>query len=332
MEHLPGGEPAAPSLPWVEKYRPKTLEEVVGQEGTVARLIAYRDARQMPHLLFAGPPGTGKTACAVALVRGMFSRDWQDNFLELNASDERGIDVVRENIKSFARVSALGEATFRALFLDEADMLTADAQAALRRTMERFSSTCRFILSVNSSARVIEPLQSRCALFRFRPLPDEAVAKRLRAVAEAEGVEVAKDGLEALVRVAEGDLRRAINSLQGASLLGKRVDGARVYETAAEARPEEVREMVDLALGGKFLKARVLLGALLERGVGGEDLLRRIHRLLVEREVEDGELARLVDRTGEADFRLAQGADERIQLEALLAQMALRKARPQTPE
>ncbi len=317
-------DPAASTLPWVEKYRPKTLEEVVGQGETVARLIAYRDTREMPHLLFAGPPGTGKTACAVALVRGMFPEDWRANFLELNASDERGINVVRENIKNFARTATSGEARFRTLFLDEADMLTADAQAALRRTMERFSSTCRFVLSVNSSARVIEPIQSRCALFRFRPLPDDAVGKRLRAVAGAEGVDLAKDGVEALVRVAEGDLRRAINGLQGAALLGKRVDGPRVYEAASEARPEEVREMVELALGGKFLKARVLLGTLLERGVGGEDLLRRVHRLLVEREMEDGELARLIDRTGEADFRLAEGADERIQLEALLAHMALR--------
>lgn len=320
-------DPAASHLPWVEKYRPKSLEEVVGQEQTVARLIAYRDSKEMPHLLFAGPPGTGKTACAVALVRGMFGEEWRANFLELNASDERGIDVVREDIKNFARTAASGGARFRMLFLDEADMLTADAQAALRRTMERFSSTCRFILSVNSSARVIEPIQSRCALFRFRPLPAEAVAARLRSVAQAEGIELTEEGVEALVRVAEGDLRRALNTLQGASLLGKRVDGARVYETAAEARPEEVREMVDLALGGKFLKARLLLGTLLERGVGGEDLLRQVHRLLVEREMEDGELARLVDRTGEADFRLAEGADERIQLEALLAHMALGKRR-----
>lgn len=323
----PPGEGERTGLPWTEKYRPRTLEEVVGQEPTVARLVAYREAKEMGHLLFAGPPGVGKTACAVALVRGMFPEDWRANFLELNASDERGIHVVRESIKSFARSAPSGSARFRTLFLDEADMLTADAQAALRRTMERFSPTCRFILSANTSARIIEPIQSRCALFRFRPLGGEAMKGRLRHIARQEGLELAPDGLDALVHLAEGDLRRAINSLQGASLLGRRIDGPRVYEAAAEARPEEVRELVETALAGNFLKARLLLGSLLERGVAGEDLLRRLHRAVVEREMEDGGKALLIDRMGETDFRLAEGADERLQLEALLAFMALHTQR-----
>src|SRR3990170_8069308 len=150
---------------WVEKYRPKTLEDVVGQNEIVARLKAYVRAKNLPHLLFAGPAGTGKTTCAIALARDMFGENWRMNYHELNSSDERGIDVVRSKIKEIARLAPFGGTSFKVIFLDEADNLTADAQAALRRTMETYSKTSRFILSANYSSRLIEPIQSRCAVF-----------------------------------------------------------------------------------------------------------------------------------------------------------------------
>lgn len=309
---------------WVEKYRPQKLSEVVGQEEVTSRLQSYVKTGNMPHLLFAGPAGTGKTTCSIALAREMFGEGWRQNFQELNASDERGIDVVRGKIKEFARTAPIGGASFKVIFLDEADALTADAQSALRRTMERFAGTARFILSCNYSSRIIEPIQSRCAVFRFRPLKPEDVTKMVRKVAQAEKVEVAKDGLEALLYVAQGDLRRAVNTLQVAGSLGKRVDEDAIYKVTATARPEEVKAMLELALKGEFLKARDKLDEMLVTyGLSGEDVLKQVHRAIFDLAVADLAKVELLDRVGEADFRLVEGANERIQIEALLAHFAI---------
>ncbi|HEV8359510.1 MAG TPA: replication factor C small subunit [Candidatus Thermoplasmatota archaeon] len=309
---------------WVEKYRPLKLADVVGQEEVTSRLQAYVKSGNMPHLLFAGPAGTGKTTSAIALARELFGEDWRQNFQELNASDERGIDVVRGKIKEFARTSPLGGASFKIIFLDEADALTDDAQSALRRTMERFAGTARFVLSCNYSSRLIEPIQSRCAVFRFRPLKPEDITKMVRKVAKEEKLEVSKDGLEALLYVASGDMRRAINTLQVAGSLGKEVTEESIYKVTATARPEEVKAMLESALKGDFLKARDALDTMLVTyGLSGEDVLKQVHRAVFELPIPDDVKVDLVDRVGEADFRLVEGASERIQIEALLARFAL---------
>ena len=208
---------------WIEKYRPQTLSEVVGHETIVERLQSYVDRNDLSHMLFAGPAGTGKTTSAMAIAHELYGEDWQEHFLELNASDERGIDVVRDRIKSFARTS-FGGVDYRIIFLDEADALTSEAQAALRRTMEQFSNNVRFILSCNYSSQIIDPIQSRCAVFRFSPLSDEAVEEQIRHIAEAEDIEVTDGGVAALVYAADGDMRKAINGLQAAAVMGGRVD------------------------------------------------------------------------------------------------------------
>jgi len=309
---------------WVEKYRPKSLEEVVGQEEIVERLKAYARMGNLPHLLFAGPAGTGKTTCAIALARDMFGEDWRQNYYELNSSDERGIDTVRTKVKEIARLAPFGGTNFKIIFLDEADNLTADAQAALRRTMETYSKTSRFILSANYSSRLIEPIQSRTAVFRFRPLKPEAIAEYIGRIAKAEKLKITDDGMEALVYVAEGDMRRAVNALQVAASLGSTVDAEVLYKVSSTIRPEEVKALIEKALEGEFLRAREVLDKLLiEYGLSGEDIVRQLHRTVFDLNIPDESKVRLLDRIGETDFRLTEGSSERIQIESLLAHFAL---------
>ncbi|MBI4017825.1 MAG: replication factor C small subunit, partial [Candidatus Aenigmarchaeota archaeon] len=233
---------------WTEKYRPKKLEEIVGQSAIVSRLKALVHERSVPHMLFAGPAGTGKTTAALCIARELYGEQWKNNYLELNASDERGIDVVRNKVKDFARTRAIGEAQFKIILLDEADALTPEAQQALRRTMEQYARTCRFILSCNYSSRIIDPIQSRCAVFRFSNLGKNDAESALVKIAEGEGLKISKDGLDALLYVTEGDMRRSINLLQSCSVTKKEVDERAIFGVAAQARPEDVREMVVLAL------------------------------------------------------------------------------------
>ncbi|RLI81195.1 replication factor C small subunit [Archaeoglobales archaeon] len=305
---------------WVEKYRPRTLSEVVGQDEVIQRLRGYVEKRNIPHLLFAGPPGTGKTATAIALTRDMFGDLWRDNFIEMNASDERGIDVVRHKIKEFARTAPIGDVPFKIIFLDEADALTADAQAALRRTMEMYSRSCRFILSCNYVSRIIEPIQSRCAVFKFRPVPKESMRKRLLEICQKEGVKITDDGMDALLYVAGGDFRRAINALQGAAAIGEIIDADTIYQITATARPEEIGKLIDTALNGDFIKAREMLDKLMvEYGMSGEDIVTQLFREIISSPIDEKLKVLLIDKLGEVDFRLTEGANERIQLDAYLA-------------
>ncbi len=308
---------------WIEKYRPATLDEVVGQEAITSRLSGYVEQEDLPHLLFSGPAGVGKSSAAIAIAHERYGEDWEQNFLELNASDERGIDVVRDRIKNFAR-SSFGGYDYRVIFLDEADSMTGDAQSALRRTMEQFSHNTRFILSCNYSSQIIDPIQSRCAVFRFSPIPDEAVAERIREIAETEGIELADDGVDALVYAADGDMRKAINALQAAAVLGDTVDEEAVYTITSTARPEDIQEMVEAALEGDFTMARSVLDELLtDQGLAGGDVIDQLHRAVWDFGLDDEAAVRLLDRIGEADYRIAEGANERLQLEALLAAVAL---------
>jgi replication factor C small subunit len=309
---------------WIEKYRPKKLEDVVGQTEVIKRLSSYIKSKNLPHLLFSGQPGVGKTASAICVAREIFGEDWTNNFTELNASDERGIDVVRTKIKNFARTSPLGDADFKIIFLDEADALTSDAQSALRRTMEKYTSTCRFILSCNYSSKIIEPIQSRCAVYRFRPISGEAVEQRIKYIAETEGITLTKDGLEAIKYVAAGDMRRAINALQAAAMIDKTVNMDAIYKTTSTARPEEIVELIRQALDGHFIKARSQLDYLMiEQGLSGEDMMVQIYRAMLDMTIPDKLKVDMIDKIGEIDFRMAEGANDRIQLEALIAHFML---------
>ena len=309
---------------WIEKYRPQKLADIVGQDEIVERLSSYVRSGNLPHLLFTGSAGVGKTTAAVTLAREFFQDSWQMNFRELNASDERGIDVVRNQIKQFARTTPLGDATFKILFLDEADALTTDAQAALRRTMESYAQTCRFILSCNYSSKIIDPIQSRCAIYRFKPLGPEAVREEVRRIASREGLTITDGAMDAIVYIAQGDMRKAINAVQGAAIISATIDEKRVYSITSTARPDEIEELLALALKGDFDGAESLLAQLLhERGIAPNELINQMYRALLKREMDRGLKVRLIDHLGEADFRLSEGANSDIQMEALIARFVL---------
>jgi replication factor C small subunit len=310
--------------PWVEKYRPRKLSEIIGHEAIVKRLENFAKSRDLPHLLLAGRAGLGKTTAALALARELFGEDLPECFLEMNASDERRIGDVRGKIKDFARTLPLAKAPFKIILLDEADSLTQDAQQALRRTMEKYASNTRFILSCNYSSRIIEPIQSRCAVFRFVPLKDEEVKKILEHIIEKEGVKADEKALDAILLISRGDARKAINVLQGASALGKKVSEDDVFKVASRATPKEVKEMVELAAKGKFSEARKALEDLmLKYGMTGEDVLEQVYSIITSLDVSDRKKVELVDRLGEYDYRIGSGAGEKIQLEAMLAQIVL---------
>ena len=290
-------------------------------------LSAYVKEKNMPNLLFCGLPGIGKTTAALALARDLYGENYQESILELNASDERGIDVVRGKIKDFARTVSLNEVPFKIIFLDEADSLTNDAQNALRRTMELYVGATRFILSANYSSKIIEPIQSRCSVFRFRPLSGEETAEMIKRVAQEEKLKLDKEATDALLYVSEGDMRRAINALQGAALTSSHITSAAVYKSAARAEPKEIKEMMDLALDRKFIEARKKLHqVMIEYGMSGEDVLLQMYRTIDQLSISEREKVAIVDKIGEYNFRLVEGANEILQIEALLAQLLLIKS------
>jgi len=309
---------------WTEKYRPKKFEELVGQEEVIKRIKNLTSSLNIPHLLFAGPAGTGKSTLALIVVRELFGENWRENYLELNASDERGIQVIREKVKDFARTKSLSTTTFKVIFLDEADALTRDAQQALRRTMENFSSTCRFILSCNYSSKIIDPIQSRCALFRFKLLEKKDIEKIIRRITEAESLEIEQGAIDVIYEASEGDCRRVINLLQATASISPKITKDLIETVVAQAKPRDIRVVLDYALSGDFANAREkLLDIMLRESISGQDIIKAIQKEIWNLNVEPELKVKLTEKTGEIEFRLVEGSDEFIQLEALLASFVL---------
>jgi len=313
---------------WVEKYRPKNLDEVVGLKEVVESLKSFlRNPKTMPHLLLAGIPGTGKTTVALCIARELFGKNWRTFTLELNASDERGIDTVRDRVKDFSRYgrAAFGNVPFALIILDESDQMTGAAQTALRRIMETSSRTSRFILICNQSGKIIEPIQSRCAIFRFSKLDRKAMMEHLCCIAAKEKISLTPEASERIVDYAEGDLRHAINALQTASAYRDGVvDEKTVSQVIGEASPVQVQLMIRKALYGDFSEARRIMYDLIGSfGFSGSEIVRQMQRELFKMSsLTPEQKADLSNIIGEYDYRLTQGANSDIQLNALLAQFA----------
>lgn len=322
--HRPPSQPySRMSELWVEKHRPRSVSQIRGQSSAVERLVVYAANIDFPHLLFAGPPGTGKTTAAMALARDVFGEGFRENMLEMNASDERKLESIRTKVKQFARTAPLHGADFKIIFLDEADALTNDAQGALRRIMEKYAETCRFILSCNYSSKIIEPIQSRCAVFRFRPLPDDDVKQQIEHVAKEEGVELDDDACIAIVDISRGDLRKAITALQVAAALNPHVSRAMIYETNATAPPEALQAYLLACREDGFHAARRRLRELLDKfGLAGTDMVNQLHRELYNSEfLSEAAKLDLTELMAEIDFRLVEGGGEDLQLDAMTARI-----------
>ncbi|MFW5847010.1 MAG: replication factor C small subunit [Nanoarchaeota archaeon] len=309
---------------WTEKYRPLKFSEMVGQENIVKRVQSLTNSLNIPHLLFAGPAGTGKSTLALIIVKELFGENWKDNYYELNASDERGINTVREKVKNFARTKSIGNVPFKVIFLDEADALTPEAQQALRRTMENYSATCRFILSCNYSSKIIDPIQSRCAIFRFKLLEKKDIQKIIQRISQEENLEITPESLETIYEGSEGDCRRSINLLQSAASISPNITQDLVSTIISNTKPKDIKIVLDYAMSGDFEQSREkLLDVMLKESVSGQDVVKSIQKEIWNLPIEPELKVRLTEKTGEIEFRIVEGSDPFIQLQSLLASFVL---------
>ncbi|KAK7118982.1 hypothetical protein R3I94_020985 [Phoxinus phoxinus] len=322
-----GGEKKQRALPWVEKYRPKCVDEVAFQEEVVAVLKKSLEGADLPNLLFYGPPGTGKTSTILAAARELYGPElYRQRVLELNASDERGIQVVREKVKNFAQLAVAGSRTdgkpcppFKIIILDEADSMTNAAQAALRRTMEKESRTTRFCLICNYVSRIIEPLTSRCSKFRFKPLANDIQQSRLLEICGKENLKYSKEGIEALVKVSDGDLRKAITYLQSAARLNaeREITEQIIIEIAGVVPPKVIESLLQICYRGAFEKLELAVKDLIDQGFAATNVLNQLHDVIIEEKLSDKQKSVIAEKMAEVDKCLADGADEYLQLLSL---------------
>lgn len=303
---------------WVEKYRPERLTDIVGHEAVVERLNHYVGNAEMPHLLLSGRQGIGKTACVTALAREMYGDEWQNNMMELNASSDRGIDTIREEVKDRAMQGPTGDHDYQLIFMDEADSLTNDAQAAFRRTMEDYSDVTRFILSCNWASQIIDPIQSRCAVFRMSPLSDNEIREVILNVIENEDLDVEEAALEKLVTASRGDARNAIMTLQQCALNGA-VTEDDVDAVVGVVDDALIQEIAEQAISGDLDGATERLdNEVLKQGVGKQALCDSFLRVVKQMDVPDFARSKMMIEIADADWRVGQGANPNVQFHALL--------------
>ena len=333
-------------LPWVEKYRPTTLDSVVAHEDILSTLRHLMNSGNMPHLLLYGPPGTGKTTTVKACAYYLYGKDRvRANVLEMNASDDRGIDVVRQQIREFSSTSSIFSmmgssaasggsgsysggpiANFKLVILDEADQMSHDAQAALRRVIEKYTKNVRFCILCNHINKVIPALQSRCTRFRFAPVKKSAMMPRLKYVAEQEGVRYTTEGLAAAFRLSHGDLRRCLNMMQSSALSAGEITEASVYRVTGNPTPAEVTAIVSDMLSSDFATSWAKVEeAVTQKGISIADLARDVHPIMMAMDLPQDCKCFLLMKLSDMEYYAAGGARETAGLGGLLGAFQLVK-------
>ncbi|KAB0362855.1 hypothetical protein FD754_007011 [Muntiacus muntjak] len=332
------------NLPWVEKYRPQTLDDLISHQDILSTIQKFISEDRLPHLLLYGPPGTGKTSTILACAKQLYKdKEFGSMVLELNASDDRGIDIVRGPILSFASTRTIFKKGFKLVILDEADAMTQDAQNALRRVIEKFTENTRFCLICNYLSKIIPALQSRCTRFRFGPLTPELMVPRLEHVVEEEKVDISEDGMKALITLSSGDMRRALNILQSTNMAFGKVTEETVYTCTGHPLKSDIANILDWMLNQDFTTAyRNILSLALHicpgtwslclncssldimelktlKGLALHDILTEIHLFVHRVDFPSSVRIHLLTKMADIEYRLSVGTSEKIQLSSLIA-------------